>query len=142
VAASRFVDHYRDALADLGQPAERSHELTGPLPTWLPRSLADLYRVTGRHPINHVHHRLFPPDELIRQDGKVVFAEENQQVVVWAFSNSDSTEDPQVWQGQPASEDTNDVTAWYREDETLSDFVVSMWKWIVAGESPPADPIT
>lgn len=76
---------------------------------------------------------MLPPDELKRDDGKVVFAEENQQVVVWAFDAADTVEDPQVWQGQAGSGDTGDAMVWYREEETLSSFMVSMWRW-VAGE--------
>ena len=74
----------------------------------------------------HEHHRLLPPEELDEHAGKVVFAVENQEVVVWAFDRDDPSDDPLVWQGQPSGE-------WYSEEASLSRFMVGMWEWIVAG---------
>lgn len=127
-----FAARYRAALDDLGHPADATHGLTGPFPDWLPRSLEDLYRVAGNHPLNSTHNRLIPPDELMTHDRRVVFAEENQQVVVWAFDADGPDDDPLVWQGQPDSDDPESLT-WYSEEQPLSDFIIDMWGWVTGG---------
>lgn len=107
--------------------------MVGVLPEWLPQSLRELYRVAGNHPLNRVHHRLLSPDELERDDERVVFAEENQQVVVWGFDADEEAADPLVWQGQPNVDEATGLV-WYPEDQTLSEFLLSMWTWITIGE--------
>ena len=131
--AGEFAARFLAALDDLGQPADPSHRLAGSIPDWLPLSLRELYRVAGNHPLNHVHHRLLLPDELERDDKRVVFAEENQQVVVWAFDVAERAADPLVWQGQPDRDGATGLR-WYPEDRTLSGFIIAMWKWITTGE--------
>ena len=133
MATGAFTRRYLSALEDLGEPADSSHRLAGPLHDWLPLSLKELYRIAGNHPINCVHHRLLLPDEIERQDNWVVFAEENQQVVVWAFDQADHADDPLVWQGQPDPSDAARLV-WYPEDRALSDFMIEMWTWIKSGE--------
>ncbi len=128
-----FAPRYLAALDDLGYPAGPSHGLKDSIPDWLPRSLDELYRVAGNHPINRMHHRLLPPDEIEAHDKRVVFAEENQRVVVWAFDADDGSDDPLVWQGQPDPDDSPGLV-WYPEDRTLSDFIIEMWTWITSGE--------
>lgn len=133
MAGGEFAEKYRAVLEQLGQPVEPSHGMAGTLPRWLPRSLRELYRVAGNHPLNRVHHRLLPPDDLVHDDKRVVFAEENQVAVVWAFESEERSDDPNVWQGQPDPADATRLT-WYPEEQTLSAFLVSMWKWILSGE--------
>lgn len=133
MAVGEFAARYLSVLDDLGQPADPSHRWVGSIPVWLPPSLRELYRVAGNHPLNRVHHRLLPPDELERDDMRVVFVEENQQVVVWAFDTHDRAADPLVWQGQPDPDEATGFV-WYPEDRSLSEFMISMWKWILTGE--------
>lgn len=130
---AEFADLYRSTLADLGVPAGDSHQLTGEFPPFLPQSLADLYSVAGHHPINGMHNRLLLPDQLQRRDGKVIFAEENQQAVVWAFREADAARDPEVWQGQPAAGGFDEGIVWYSEESPLSRFIVKMWTWTITG---------
>ena len=135
VSDSSFADLFRSSLADLGLPADDSHRLSVPLPPSLPRSLKALYLVAGQHPINGMHHRLLLPNQLDRRGGKVIFAEENQQTIVWAFDESDGVDDPEVWQGQLAAGGLDEGIVWYSEELPLSRFVVEMWTWTVTGES-------
>lgn len=56
----------------------------------------------------------------------LVFAEENENVVVWGILKSDlRIEDPVVYQGQ----EYNGKYSWYSEDSTFSRFVIQMFKW-------------
>lgn len=129
MAVGEFAAKYLSALYDLGHVVEPSHGVAGQVPDWLPPALGELYRIAGMHPINRTHHRLLLPDELERRNGRVVFAEENQQVVVWAFDVEDQEDDPIVWQGQPEpAEPTGFV--WYSEEQPLSAFVIEMWSWL------------
>lgn len=131
MTVDRFTPRFLAALEELGQPADRTHRTNDEVPNWVPLALRELYLVAGNHPLNRAHNRLLPPDELKPDDGRVVFAEENQQVVVWAFETVDTAADPMVWQGQP---DDAAGFVWYSEDRTLSEFIISMWNWIVTGD--------
>lgn len=128
-----FAARYVAALDDLGYAADASHRLTDPIPDWLPRSLRELYLVAGNHPINRMHHRLLLPDEVELRGPRAVFAEENQQVVFWAFDRDDPASDPLVWQGQPVPGDSSQLV-WYSEERTLSEFMIEMWTWVSGGQ--------
>lgn len=110
----------RRSLRDLGL----AHGLGEPLPPTpgLPDALNDWYEVAGDGPVSRAQNRIFPPSGLRTWGDKVVFAEENQGVVVWAYQASDTSEDPLVWQGQPVA----DGVEWYSEDERLSRFLIDM----------------
>lgn len=127
-----FADRYRETLSVLGQPAESPHAWDRPLPESLPQALAELYAVAAKHPFNRVDYELRMPDDLEVIDGKVVFAEENQGVVVWAYNTSDDGADPVVWQGQPSRTEPGGIETWYSEEKTLSVFVVELWNWLFA----------
>lgn len=133
MTVDRFALRFLAALEELDQPADPTHRMNDEVPNWVPLVLRELYLVAGNHPLNRAHHRLLRPDELKPNDGRVVFAEENQQVVVWAFETTDTAADPMVWQGQPDPDDATGFV-WYSEELTLSEFVISMWRWIVTGD--------
>lgn len=76
------------------------------------------------------HNRILQPDQLRVIDDKVVFAEENQNVVVWGYDVGSTQDDPEVWQGQPLGGDHE----WYREDVTSSRFLIEMIRHTLPNE--------
>lgn len=91
----------------------------------LPQSLKDYYEIGGKLDINKEHNILYDPTELEIIDGYLVFAEENQRVVIWGIPEPDLTSsDPIVYQGQEYQE-----IDWYSEEKTFSQFIIEMWKW-------------
>lgn len=120
MASDSIKGFLRRSLGDLGLEDELGEPLART--PGLPQSLNDWYEVAGDGPVSRAHNRILPPVSLRTLDDKVVFAEENQGVVVWAFDASDTSEDPLVWQGQPVA----DGVEWYSEDERLSRFVIDM----------------
>ncbi len=130
VPATDFTSVFEAALEDLGRPTDATHRWEGKF-AGVPPALAALYRVAGGHPLNQSHHRLLLPHGLKRHGTKVVFAIENQETVVWAYDSADTSDDPGVWQGQPAPGDGRVIEAWFSEERTLTVFIVSMWRWLV-----------
>jgi hypothetical protein len=131
-----FEGYFRASLAALGIPVEPGHALAEPLPPWLPAALSAYYRIAGRHPVNEMHNRLLPADELQRAHGKLIFAVENQGSVIWGLDDSDDAADPEVWQGQPIGRDWNEGILWYSEEMPLSRFLMTMWTYTITGEAP------
>lgn len=92
----------------------------------LPVALQEYYHLIGKHPINKEHNRILAPNEIYYIGDYLVFAEENENVVVWGILKSDlQIEDPVVYQGQ----EYNGKYSWYSEDSTFSRFVIQMFKW-------------
>ena len=133
MAVRNFTEVYRTALDDAGQPADSSHGWEETLPD-IPEALAALYRLAARHPLNQAHNRLLLPDELEVQGQRTIFAKENQEAVVWAYETSEASADPPVWQGHPDGR-KGSISAWYPEDATVSEFMVSMWRWLAEPDS-------
>lgn len=99
----------------------------------IPIALFDYYSLAGHHWINDDHNRLRPIERLEWIGDKLIFMDENQGVAVWGLCKADLREaDPLVWQGVDG-----DPIEWYPEDDTLSRFVVSMWRWTITGEDEP-----
>ena len=91
-----------------------------------PTALQEYYYLLGKHPINKEHNRILEPNEMYYIEDYLVFAEENENVVVWGILKSDlQIEDPMVYQGQ----EYNGKYSWYSEDSTFSRFIIQMFKW-------------
>ena len=99
----------------------------------IPNALRGWYLAAGNSRLNSVHNRILPADRLRLLDGRVVFAEENQDVVVWGYDDEDGSDDAMVWQGQPGSS-ADDPTVWYSEERRLSWFLVEMLAHTVASD--------
>ena len=101
----------------------------------IPAALFEYYVLAGRHPINTEHNCLRTVDELDWMDDKLVFMDENQNVVFWGIDRNDlSKDDPIVWQGV-----NSEPMEWYEEDFSVSRFMMAMWEWITTGEMPAND---
>lgn len=129
-----FEAFYRNSLEALGLPLERDDALDVPSQLELPTALRAWYSVAGASWLNAAHNRVLAPEHLRHSGGKVVFAEENQDVLVWGFDVGSATADPEVWQ-RPAGPDDHQ---WFSEELTLSRFLVEMIRHTVApdGGSP------
>ena len=89
----------------------------------LPTALGEYYAMAGKLDINVEHNRLYTPRQLKNWRGKLVFMEENQNVVFWAVNINDSV-DPEVLQA------CNEMPLrWYSEECTFSRFILKMWRW-------------
>jgi hypothetical protein len=85
----------------------------------IPRPLRELHEFAGALPRLCAQNRLLPPDELGRDDGRLVFYIENQGVDWWATDLS--ADDPPVWVrgDEPRAE-------WELEGEPLSRFLAQV----------------
>ncbi len=98
----------------------------------IPLALFDYYSTAGQHWINRTHNQLRPIKEFSWVDDKLVFMDENQDVVCWGIDRADlGLDDPIVWQGV-----AGDPIKWYQEDHTASRFLMAMWAWTHTGEMP------
>lgn len=128
-----YAERYRRAIESLtrtlsmedGLPEAEIEAGEQRLGIRLPAALRVYYQVAGGFDqLNQVHNRLYAPDQWELQDGKLLFMEENQNVVVWAVEVSDaSPEDPPVLQGV-VTEDT--VGEWHLEHESCAEFLTLM----------------
>jgi hypothetical protein len=131
-ARQAFSDFYRRSLAAMGLALGPGDAITDPLPASLPPALLAWHEVAGRSPVNSMHNRLLLPQQFEHHGSKVVFAEENQRVVVWAFDRTDASDDPEVWQGQPSADDWEAGIQWFAEDLTISHFIIEMLRHTIA----------
>ncbi len=139
-----FVEYYRKCFLELFDSApapnesldrEQLKETLRSLQLTIPTSLFEYHVFAGRHWINEELNRLRPVEELSWIDDRLIFADENQDVVCWGINRSDiALDDPVVWQGV-----NGDTIEWYSEKQTLSRFLMAMWKWTVTGELPPTE---
>src|SRR6188474_2852610 len=67
----------------------------------IPTALRDIYETFGSvQMLTTPHNRLRPPDAICVSDGYRIFYDENQEVVSWAFLETDASEaNPMVYQG-------------------------------------------
>jgi hypothetical protein len=106
----------------------------------LPAPLRDYYLTVGRHKINRAHNRLWPPEALEISQGRLVFMEENQQVVFWGVRSRSEAADPIVYQ-------TTDLEdgEWVAES-ACSQFLPAMMCWQAVGGGLPnigySDPLS
>ncbi|MBA4190760.1 MAG: hypothetical protein C0467_22470 [Planctomycetaceae bacterium] len=104
--AGRFADGYRSVLAAITGRASSAHGFPlraveaaeARLGFAIPEALRDYYLSVGRHELNRVHNRLWPPDDLEVHEGRLVFLEENQCVLYWGVPRRTSAADPVVSQ--------------------------------------------
>ncbi|MCJ8332298.1 MAG: hypothetical protein HRT89_22470 [Lentisphaeria bacterium] len=94
-------------------------------PVAIPLSMKAYYSVCGNHQINTEHNRLLSPEQTYREGDHLVFAEENQNVVIWGILLNEQQDDPIVFQGQ----ENEEKITWYSEEMTFSNFLLGMWKW-------------
>lgn len=92
----------------------------------LPEALMSAYRLAGKSRINQQHNRLLSPDRLVMDsEGMVVFAEENQNVVIWGYKVADDHK-PVVYQRQFDGEAYGD---WTEEGSSMEHFLISFAYW-------------
>ncbi len=89
----------------------------------LPGPLRDYYLSVGRHAMNRVHNRLWPPDELDVTRDRLVFMEENQCAVFWGIPTRSRAVDPMVCQTSELEDGD-----WYAEVR-CSAFLSAMLCW-------------
>ena len=122
-----FRDRYRAAYAALGVPLTSSHaleadRLTALSELGLPDALWDYYAVAGNeHRFNHSFNRLLAPEDIVVQDGRIVFMEENQAAVLWGVNPN--VANPFVEQG--INSDTQPLE-WHSEDVACAEFCETM----------------
>jgi hypothetical protein len=133
--AGPFVERFRAIVEPLfgrpftaadGIPEAELDAIAGRYGYELPEVLQDFYAVVGRfEPVLAAHNRFYQPGGLSRLDGKLVFCEENQVVVLWGYDEDQGWRtDPPVYQGV-----NNDEVEWYTEADRLSDFLAGMIYW-------------
>lgn len=99
----------------------------------MPRVLREIYETFGAaDPLTTAHNRLLPPAEHEQADGHVIFYDENQGVVQWAYRGRDAAQDDPIVQ-QGAS--TVDGYEWHSEEMALSHWirVMSFWQLVNGG---------
>jgi hypothetical protein len=104
--AGRYTEGYRKVLAAItgrassahGYPPRTVEAAEARLGFAIPAALRDYYLSVGRHELNRVHNRLWPPADLAVSGGRLVFLEENQCVVYWGVRRRTTAADPVVSQ--------------------------------------------
>ena len=109
--------------------AEQSLDLT------VPKALRAFYLLAGNaHDFTTVYDQFLPPANWSVQDGKLVFLEENQDVVRYGVDcGAAAGDDPCVW-----ITTTGDATQWHLVCEHCSEFLATMLVWQATfGEALP-----
>ncbi len=91
----------------------------------LPGPLREYLLQVGNMAFNRAYNRLYALDDLSIEDGKLVFMEENQNVVQWAIDTGDMSGDPLVFQRAGGEDDET----WYPEEEQCAAFLELMIYW-------------
>jgi hypothetical protein len=116
----------RDTAGLDGLPAAVIDAAEASLGLRLPQALRAYYRVLGSvEVLNRGHNRIFGPEELTRDEGYLVFMDENQSVVLWGIRVEDcELDEPEVWQrnNTPPEE-------WYSEEKNLTELLDDMFRW-------------
>jgi hypothetical protein len=138
--AGAWAKQFRGLLADITGRAAQSHgyppraveAAEARLGVGLPGPLRDYYLSVGRHAINRAHNRLLPPDGITVSQGRLVFMEENQQVVFWGVQTRSRAADPVVFK-------TNDPEDgdWWLPEARCSQFLSAMMCWQAVGGGLP-----
>ncbi|HEY0075605.1 MAG TPA: SMI1/KNR4 family protein [Abditibacteriaceae bacterium] len=124
-----FTSQYRAAFSNLGRPLKDEDAISEEeiiavetrLSCVLPASLKDFVRVAGRaDDFFGVFDRLISLEEWCLDDGKLVFMEENQAVVLWGVE-LEKVEDPPVFQATNAA-----PLAWDEVSACCSKFLMTM----------------
>jgi hypothetical protein len=140
-----FADLFRTTYSALGRPLTRRDAMPlsriraaeRRLGVVVPKVLRDYYRVAGKETqFNAAFNRLLPPEEWFVDRKRLVFFEENQQVVYWAIPATFAPDarrrtpdarrisDPPVYQGI-----NGDPIAWYKEHDRTSTFLIVHMHW-------------
>ena len=128
-----FTDRYRAAYASLGMPLKPSdgmgaqdldvQSLEG---IHLPDALREYYLVAGNEKrLNHSFNRLLAPKDMFVEANRIVFMEENQNVVYWGIPAQSDT-NPTVEQGVNLE---NQSLEWHTEDTTCAEFLETTLYW-------------
>ena len=129
-----YAARYREAIEVFcppitlrdGTPAEEISKGESQLGLSLPEALRAYYLTLGRHPLNQAHNRLLSPEEWFLHEGRLVFMEENQVVLYWAFAIGEAGADPMVYQGINLGDKAID---WHSEEARCADFMLVMMHW-------------
>ena len=131
---SRRVAKYRRTLRVIfgrplitrdGLPEQRLRRAEKRLGMPLPAAMRDYYCVAGAASENREHNRLFTPEELFLEEGRLLFMEENQAVVHWGVPlRSKRRADPEVWQRV-----NGDKAEWHSEQMAFSAFILKNLAW-------------
>lgn len=129
-----FADRYRTTFASLGQALKPEHGISSqtlqqivPEGIHLPDALRDYYLVAGNEQhFNQSFNRLIAPAKLELEAGRIVFMEENQDVVYWGVPNQSTDADPIVEQGVNVE---NEPLEWHSEHARCADFLEVMVYW-------------
>ena len=97
--------------------ARHGVQLPGPLRAYLAE--------VGNMAFNRAHNRLYTLDELVIEGDKLIFMEENQNVVQWAVDMRDLSEEALVF--QRARGEADDM--WYPEELECAAFLELMIYW-------------
>jgi hypothetical protein len=137
-----FANAFRTTYAALGRPLRRRDGMAlsriRAAEKWLgvvvPPVLRDYYHVAGQETkFNAVFNRLLPPEEWFVDRKRLVFFEENQQVVYWGVPATNPSgigdprtlpDDPPVYQGVSAER-----IYWSREHRNCSTFLLVLLHW-------------
>jgi hypothetical protein len=116
----------RDLLEGDGTSEEVLAQAESRLGFCLPVALREYFLIAGNaDDANRMHNVLFRPDELLVEDGYLVFMEENQAVVHWGIPVEHLHEpDPNVWQRVNGPE-----PEWYSEELPFSSFMIENLAW-------------
>lgn len=131
----RFITDYQTFAEHwLGRSLTVADSMLVPEGVNIPEALADIYAVFGAAvPLTQAHNQLLEPDELVEQDGHVIFFVEDQQAALWAYLKSDGElADPVVYQGSVLDDGGIE---WTSEGMKLSEWirVMSWWQLINGG---------
>jgi hypothetical protein len=137
---SDFRDLYSKAYANLGhsltprdgRAGSRLRAVEDRLAIRLPKSLLEYYLVAGREQrFNSAFNRLLAPEEWPIDQGKLIFMEENQAVVLWGTAATPEPSDDPPVQGRitRAKKNGESYVEWYKEHEHCSVFLVVMLHW-------------
>jgi hypothetical protein len=117
-----FIERYKAAFELLGHPLQLQDGLaeTDLKDLTLPAALRDYYLVAGHEKkLNHSHNRLLAPKDIFVNTNRLVFMEENQNVVYWGVT-ADTTEDnPLVQQG---TNNESEQFEWHSEGIRCAEF--------------------
>jgi hypothetical protein len=100
-----------------------------------PQALREFYLLAGNaHDFLTVYDQFLPPADWSVQEGKLVFVEENQDVVRYGVDcGLGAGDDPPVW-----ITTTGDATEWHRVCDSCSEFIAAMLVWQASfGEALP-----
>jgi hypothetical protein len=93
--------------------------------------LRDYLWLAGQARENRLHNRLFLPEELVVEDGYLLFMEENQAVVHWCIPLALMRRaDPEVHQRVNSEE-----PEWYSEDMVFTEFIIKNLEWQLGVET-------